>query len=112
MLVGSMLLLFALTLIYRDNGALDVLPGDPDSRNSAPRAVGVQNLPARRGSMSVPRTAPSRSTFGSSNKFMRSARHEATTPTRRKPGSRPPCGHWLDQARKVLWHPGASARLV
>ena len=34
MLVGSMVLLFVLTLIFRDM-PLDVLPGDSDIRNSA-----------------------------------------------------------------------------
>jgi hypothetical protein len=35
MLIGSMVLLFVLTLIFRDMVPFDVLPGDPDIRNSA-----------------------------------------------------------------------------
>jgi hypothetical protein len=39
MLIASMVLLLVLTLIYRDMPPIDVLPGDPDSRNCAARVT-------------------------------------------------------------------------
>ena len=39
MLIGSMMLLFVLTPVLPRHGALDVLPGDSDIRNSACRAA-------------------------------------------------------------------------